>query len=240
MSIPLLTYPLSSQNQRVYGYEIPGDEHLPRHIIDHCTSPIELDQVIWASYRQIFHEQQMIEHHRQPTLESQLRHGQMTVREFMRGLALSDPFRRLNYEPNSNYRFVEICIQRLLGRQVYNEREKLSWSIVLATQGLRAFIDQLIDSDEYLENFGEYGVPYQRRRVLNQRSIGELPFERTPRYDSYHLNQLRQLGQQQWGQQQWSNQVVDFSAPIYRRVLFTVPTLSIAALITVILLITAS
>ena len=26
MAIPLLTYPSSSQNQRVTGYEIPGDE----------------------------------------------------------------------------------------------------------------------------------------------------------------------------------------------------------------------
>lgn len=29
-----------------------------------------------------------------------------------------------------------MCIQRVLGRDVYNDREKLAWSIVLATKGL--------------------------------------------------------------------------------------------------------
>jgi phycobilisome rod-core linker protein len=54
-----------------------------------------------------------------------------------------------------------MCIQRLLGRDVYNEREKIAWSIVLATKGLKGFIDDLLDSPEYLANFGYDTVPYQ-------------------------------------------------------------------------------
>ena len=37
---------------------------------------------------------------------------------------MSDPFRRLNFDCNDNYRFVELCIQRVLGRSVYSQAEK--------------------------------------------------------------------------------------------------------------------
>ena len=84
----------------------------------------DIDEIIWACYRQIFNEQQIIKHHRQTALESQLSSGQITVREFIRGLLLADSFRRLNYESNNNYRFVEMCIQRVLGRNDYNNQEK--------------------------------------------------------------------------------------------------------------------
>jgi phycobilisome rod-core linker protein len=114
------------------------------------------------------------------------------VREFMRGLATSDMFRRLNYEVNNNYRFVELCVQRLLGRKVYSDREKLAWSIVLATKGLNGFIDDLLNSAEYANHFGEDTVPYQQRRVLPQRTQGELPFERMARYGTDYRDQLPQ------------------------------------------------
>jgi phycobilisome rod-core linker protein len=105
----------------------------------------------------------------------------------MRGLVLSDSFRRLVYDCNNNYRFVQICIQRLLGREVYNDREKMAWSVVLATKGLENFINELLESEEYLSNFGINTVPYQRRRVLPQQVIGQVPFTQMARYDEYHL-----------------------------------------------------
>jgi phycobilisome rod-core linker protein len=91
------------------------------------------------------------------------------------------------YDGNNNYRFAEICIQRILGRNAYSEREKIAWSIVIATKGIKGFIDDLLNSAEYLQNFGDCTVPYQRRRILQQRTQGELPFERMARYDKYHL-----------------------------------------------------
>ncbi|NER00505.1 MAG: phycobilisome rod-core linker polypeptide CpcG, partial [Cyanothece sp. SIO2G6] len=128
---------------------------------------------------------------REPFLESQLRSGQITVREFVRGLLLSNTFNRSFYSLNSNYRFVEHCIQRVLGRDVYSEREKIAWSIVVGTQGRTGFIDALLDSDEYLENFGDTIVPFQRRRVLPGRTEGEMPFNlKSPRYDEYYRNKL--------------------------------------------------
>ncbi|QYO63831.1 phycobilisome rod-core linker polypeptide [Leptolyngbya sp. 7M] len=128
---------------------------------------------------------------------------------------------------NNNYRFVEMCVQRLLGRQVYNNRETLSWSIVLATQGLRGFIDALLNSEEYLTQFGDATVPYQRRRILPSQTQGELPFARMARYDRYHLNQIQQLTR--WRQPAYGMR--DRSAPVYRRVLVAVPTMAVALLV---------
>ncbi|MDZ8135682.1 MAG: phycobilisome rod-core linker polypeptide [Nostoc sp. DedQUE04] len=190
MSIPLLSYFPSSRNHRVSGYEILSDEQPKIYTTEYLQSSLEMDALIKAAYRQIFHEQQMLDSNRQICLESQLRTGQITTRDFIRGLAISDPFRRLNYESNNNYRFVQICIQRLLGREVYNEGEKLAWSIVLASKGLHRFIDDLVDSEEYMSNFGYNTVPYQRRRILQGRSLGELPFARIARYGEDYRDKL--------------------------------------------------
>ncbi|WP_416670331.1 phycobilisome rod-core linker polypeptide [Egbenema bharatensis] len=236
MSLPLLTYPLSSQNQRVNGFEIPGDEQSWIYTTDNAPIATELDEIIWAAYRQIFNEQQILQHHWQVRLESQLRSRQITVREFIRGLVLSDSFRRLNYDSNNNYRFVEMCIQRILGRNVYGDREKLAWSTVLATKGLRGFVNDLLNSEEYLTHFGDNTVPYQRRRILPQRVQGELPFARIARYDDYHFNQLVQLGQLR----PVRPEVVDRSAPVYRRVLVAVPTASLALLFATLILVATS
>jgi phycobilisome rod-core linker protein len=151
-----------------------------------------MDALIHAAYRQVFHEQQMLAAHRQVALESQLRSGQITVKEFMRGLVTSDTFRRLNFDPNPNTRFVELLIQRLLGRNPYNHQEKMAWSIVLGTNGVSGVVDALLNSAEYRENFGDATVPYQRRRILPQRTQGDLPFERMARYGTHYRDQLPQ------------------------------------------------
>ncbi|ABW32400.1 phycobilisome rod-core linker polypeptide [Acaryochloris marina] len=189
MPLPLLEYNLTSQNQRVDGFEVPSDEQ-KTFSSGKLTTPTEIATIIDAAYLQIFHEQQMLTANRQATLESQLKAGQITVKDFIRGLILSDSFRRLNYDANNNYRFVELCFQRVLGRQVYNERETLAWSIVLATKGLQGFIDELLNTDEYLETFGEDTVPYQRRRILPKQEIGELTFAHVTRYGEDYRNKL--------------------------------------------------
>lgn len=191
MALPLLEYSYNSQNERVVGYEVAGEEKPIIYTTENTPSSAEMDEIIWAGYRQIFSEHQILSSTRQKFLESQLRNGQITVRDFIRGLLLSDPFRRLNFETNSNYRFVEICVQRVLGRDIYNEREKIAWSIVVAQKGIQGFVDTLLDSEEYLDNFGFDTVPYQRRRILPQRALGDTPFNlKTPRYGEYHRGQL--------------------------------------------------
>jgi phycobilisome rod-core linker protein len=184
LALPLLEYSPKSQNQRVAGYEVGSDEKPKIFSTDNLLSSDDMDNLIGAAYRQIFFHAFAVD--RQKFLESQLRNGQLTVRDFIRGLVLSDTYKKSFYELNNNYRFVEQTVQRVLGRDVYNEREKIAWSIVVATKGIRGFIDQLLDSEEYLDNFGSSTVPYQRRRVLPGRTQGELPFNiKSPRYEDY-------------------------------------------------------
>nr|YP_010850790.1 Phycobilisome rod-core linker polypeptide [Lophurella mutabilis]WGH13561.1 Phycobilisome rod-core linker polypeptide [Lophurella mutabilis] len=183
MSIPILKYSLSTHNHRVNSFEFLAGEEQPKlYTTENFPSSIEVDEIIWACYRQIFSEHQTLSITRQPFLESQLRFSQITIKDFIKGLLLSSQFRYLNYDVNNNYRFVELCVQRVLGRDIYNEREKLAFSILIASKGLECFIDLLLHSEEYLENFGDNAVPYQRRRTIFQRNKGEIPFNlKTPR-----------------------------------------------------------
>ena len=88
MAIPLLEYSPSSQNQRVASYEIPGDEQSWIYNAENLLSDSEIQELIWAAYRQIFNEQQILASNRAKALESQLRGGQITVKEF-RGILTS-------------------------------------------------------------------------------------------------------------------------------------------------------
>lgn len=188
MAIPLLAYSPSCPNQRVDALGARDDE-ATIYSTDDLFSPTDMGNLIQAAYRQIFFH--AFKWDREVALESQLRNRQITVRDFIRGLLLSNTFIDSFYNKNSNYRFVEHCVQKVLGRRVYSEAEKIAWSAVVMTKGVKGFVDELLNSDEYIENFGENTVPYQRRRILPSRATGEIPFNITsPRYDAYHRNQL--------------------------------------------------
>lgn len=179
MSIPLLEVTPTTQNQRVEGYEVPDEDRPLIYQLTNVTSDSAIAQLIWAGYRQIFSEHLILETYRQPFLESQLRNRAITVRDFIRGLGKSEVYRVLVGETNSNYRLVDISFKRFLGRATYGKDEQIAWSIVIATRGLNGFIDALVDSDEYRQNFGDSIIPYQRRRYK------ERPFNLVnPRYGS--------------------------------------------------------
>ena len=188
MTIPLLAYSPSCPNQRVDAIGAPDDEAII-YSTDDLFSPIEIGALINAAYRQIFFH--AFDCDREIALESQLRNRQITVRDFIRGLLLSNTFIDSFYNKNSNYRFVKHCIERVLGRRVYSKAEQIAWSAVVMTKGVRGFVDELLNSDEYLESFGENIVPYHRRRILPSRAVGEMPFNlASPRYDAYYRSQI--------------------------------------------------
>lgn len=189
MPIPLLEITPKTQNQRVPGYDIPDEDDSPVYEFTSSTSDATISEIIWAAYRQIFSEHLILESYRQPALESQLRNRVISVRDFVRALGKSDVYRELVADTNSNYRLVDITFKRFLGRSTYNRDEQISWSIVIATRGLHGFIDAVVDSEEYFRNFGDYTVPYQRRRMEGR------PFNLvTPRYEDYWRNQIVSLG----------------------------------------------
>ncbi|MGI0492807.1 phycobilisome rod-core linker polypeptide [Alkalinema pantanalense CENA528] len=188
MAIPLLAYPPSCPNQRVDALGARDDEAII-YSTDDQFSHTDMGDLINAAYRQIFFH--AFKWDREIILESQLRNRQITVRDFIRGLLLSNTFIDSFYNKNSNYRFVEHCVQKVLGRRVYNEAEKIAWSAIVMTKGVKGFVDELLNSDEYIENFGENTVPYHRRRTLPSRAVGEIPFNiTTPRYDAYYRAKL--------------------------------------------------
>ncbi|MBE9029779.1 phycobilisome rod-core linker polypeptide [filamentous cyanobacterium LEGE 11480] len=189
MAIPLLAYAPTTQNARVDGFDVANDDQARIFSTENLLSDTDLDVLIEAAYRQIvFH---AFASDREPFLESQLRNGQITVREFIRGLCLANTFTQSFYNLNSNYKFVEHCVNRLLGRSISGQEEKIAWSIVVATKGRAGFIDALLDSDEYLDNFGDHTVPYQRRRVLASSNTANIPFNiENPRYDAYMRRKL--------------------------------------------------
>lgn len=185
MSIPLLEIKPKTQNQRVEGYDVPDEDDPTIYRFRNVTSDDGVDEIIWAGYRQVFSEHLILESHRQPFLESQLRNRAISVREFIRGLGKSDVYRELVWDTNSNYRVVDITFKRLLGRASYGKDEQIAQSIVIATRGLHGFIDSVVDSDEYRQNFSDDIVPYQRRRMEGR------PFNLVnPRYSEFWRGRL--------------------------------------------------
>lgn len=185
MSIPLLEIAPKTQNQRVPGFEVPNEDAPQLYRLTETSSDSDVQELIWAIYRQIFSEHLILEDYRQLALESQLRNRQLSVREFIRALGKSDVYRREVADTNSNYRLVDITFKRFLGRASYSKDEQIAWSIIIATKGLHGFIDAVVDSDEYRQNFGDSIVPYQRRRMEGR------PFNLvTPRYSEYWRGRL--------------------------------------------------
>lgn len=179
MALPLHEYKPTTQNQRVHSFGTAdlNDDTPYLYRLENANSSSEIEALIWAAYRQVFNEQEILQFNRQIALETQLKNRSITVRDFIRGLAKSERFYQLIVAANNNYRLVEMCLKRLLGRSPYNREEEIAWSIQIATRGWGGFVDALIDSQEYEQAFGDNIVPYQRKRMSTDR-----PFSFTPRY----------------------------------------------------------
>lgn len=179
MALPLLNYKPTTQNTRVRSFGLADEDEDTPYIyrLEDKNSAPEILDLIGAVYRQLFSEHAVLQVNRQKHLESQLKNRTLTVREFVRGIAKSPVFYNLVVEANNNYRLVEICLKRFLGRAPYNKEEEIAWSIKIGTLGFYGFVDALIDSEEYTEAFGDYTVPYQRKR-MEGRPINLV----TPRY----------------------------------------------------------
>ena len=184
MVLPQITTPPISQNARVPNFAIGGDESPRQSAQSSGRSSVSIDELIEQAYRQIYFHAFKVD--RDSSLDSQLRSGQINVRDFARSLLLSSKFRDDFYRCNSNYRMVEQIVGRVLGRAVHGEKERIALSILIAQQGLVGLIDHLLDSPEYLNAFGYDMVPFQRGLVLAGQAKGTQPFNlQAPRYEGY-------------------------------------------------------
>ena len=189
MALPLLKYAPTTQNSRVAPLRVGSDEDPKAISLDKAINREDQNFVIESAYRQIFFHAFKVDRDR--TLESQLRDGQITVRDFIRSLCLSDTFTRSFYNLNSNYKVARHLVEKLLGRPVFGKGEEIAWSAVLMTRGVKGMVDDILDSEEYLNAFGYDTVPYHRNRVVGSRTVGETPFNLTsPRYDAYYRSIL--------------------------------------------------
>ena len=148
-----------------------------------ATSPTELranwsegdvQAVINAAYRQVLGNEHLMQSERLVSAESLLRQGSITVRDFVRSLALSELYRTKFFYSTPQVRFIELTYKHLLGRAPYDEAE-IAYHVDLYTQkGYEAEINSYIDSLEYQENFGEAIVPYYRgfETQRGQKTVG--------------------------------------------------------------------
>lgn len=141
-----------------------------------ASNPTEddLQVVIRAAYRQVLGNHHVMESQRVTTAESQLRNGDITVREFVRRIAQSNLYQTLFFDDVSAYRFVELNCKHLLGRAPHDQAEISQHVQRYNAEGYEAEINSYIDSEEYLNSFGDNTVPYARgtQSQLGQKNVG--------------------------------------------------------------------
>ena len=121
-----------------------------------------LETTINAAYKQVFGNLGLSDNQRCTELESQLRNGELSVRDFVAGLAKSDVYKANYFFKVSPIRGIELNLKHLLGRPPVNQAEVSRYISLIAEHGFDALVDQITRSGEYLEVFGTDTVPYAR------------------------------------------------------------------------------
>jgi phycoerythrin-associated linker protein len=128
----------------------------------HPSDSAALERTIIAAYRQVYGNLPPTENERCTSLEVRLMNGEITVRDFVNGLAKS-PFYKDNYfHAVAPQRGIELNYKHLLGRAPLSQSEVQASIKLQAEEGFDALIDSLTDSAEYTEVFGSDIVPYWR------------------------------------------------------------------------------
>jgi phycocyanin-associated rod linker protein len=137
-------------------------------------SSAEAQIVIRAVYRQVLGNDHLMANERLVGLESLLCNGQITVREFVRGVAKSDLYKNKYFHSVFQTRAIELHFKHLLGRAPYSEAEVIEHLDRYQNHGYDADIDSYIDCQEYDQNFGDAIVPYYRsfQYQIGQKSQG--------------------------------------------------------------------
>jgi len=141
------------------------------------TTEAGLQTVIQAVYKQVLGNAHLMECDRLSSAEALLRNGDITVRQFVNLVAKSSLYQSLFFHSSSPYQFIELNCKHLLGRAPLDQAEIAEHVACYNDQGYDAEIDSYIDSDEYLQAFGENTVPYPRS-IQSQTGIKNSGFNR--------------------------------------------------------------
>lgn len=117
---------------------------------------------IAAVYRQVLGNDHLMNSERLTSAESLLGDGSITVREFVGAVAKSELYKSKFFYNNYHPRTIELNFKHLLGRAPYDETEIIQHLDLYQNQGFEADIDSYLDSNEYVQNFGDNIVPYYR------------------------------------------------------------------------------
>ena len=121
-----------------------------------------LERVIRTAYRQVYGNLPPTENQRETSLEVRLMNGEISVRDFVNGLAKSDFYKANFFHAVGAQRGIELNFKHLLGRAPLNQQEVQNHIKLQSEEGFDALIDKLTDSAEYTEVFGSDIVPYER------------------------------------------------------------------------------
>ena len=156
----------NSNNQNVTNNSTQGIFKLNHSDKEHRQRSVNLsnhsvEAIIRGAYRQVLGCEPYSGQHL-TVAETKLRNREITVREFVRQLAKSNWFRNLYWDKLYITKAIESIHRRLLGRPTYGRAEMNQYYDLCSKQGFYALVDAILDSDEYLETFGEAIVPYER------------------------------------------------------------------------------
>lgn len=150
------------------GLQLPqiyfnSSERRPKFVMKTGLSSSEKQSVVRAAYRQIF-ERDITRAYSLgiSDLESKVKNGEISMKEFVRRLAKSPLYRKQFYEPFINSRVIELAFRHILGRGPSSREEVRKYFAIISNGGLPALVDALVDSSEYSDYFGEETVPYLR------------------------------------------------------------------------------
>ncbi|NEP14476.1 MAG: photosystem I reaction center subunit XII [Symploca sp. SIO2C1] len=138
------------------SFEVPPLELRPNYTED------DLQTVIRAVYKQVLGNEYLMESQRLASAESLLRDGSITVRDFVRTVAQSPLYQSLFFLGSPQYRFIELNFKHFLGRPPQDQAEIDQHVTLYYEQGYEAEINSYLDSEEYLQNFGDDIVPCPR------------------------------------------------------------------------------
>ncbi|EPF19820.1 MAG: photosystem I reaction center subunit X [Microcystis aeruginosa Ma_MB_F_20061100_S19] len=140
-----------------------GAEKRQKFVMKTGLSESEKSSIIKAAYRQIF-ERDITRAYSQSIsdLESKVKNGDISMKEFVRRLGKSPLYRKQFFEPFINSRALELAFRHFLGRGPSSREEVQKYFSIVSSGGLGALIDALVDSQEYSDYFGEETVPYLR------------------------------------------------------------------------------
>ncbi|MEB3828938.1 phycobilisome linker polypeptide [Phormidium sp. CCY1219] len=141
---------------------VSGYEDTPPLELWPGRSQEEIETIIRAVYKQVLGNAYVMESERLKVPESQLKEGNISVREFVRQVGKSELYRSRFFENCARYRSIELNFKHFLGRAPDGYDEMKAHSAILDEKGFESEIDSYIDSDEYQSVFGEDIVPYIR------------------------------------------------------------------------------